>query len=526
LRELHGGSPEIVIAGNITGETSGNMEFQGTGQRGAIGAGGAFVVRVPATATVNPPEWGNVAFPFLGSSPGQNQNYIVTTITVGGIPIFDLLAGNIPTPSPSPSPTPTPTPTPTPSPTPEPSPTPPPTPSPTPTPEVSPTPEPIPTPGIDPTPTPEPIPTPGVDPTPVPTPTPEVSPTPEPIPTPGVDPTPTPEPIPTPGVSPTPEPTPTQGASPTPEPTPTQGADLTPTPPPSDAPYVFINHLYAGGSGNNNPVSHSFIELYNPTDTAIELDGYSLQVSNAASQEEQADWNVIPLNGYIQPDSSFLVVSTRGVSTLAGYRVISKWDLETDFEFSHQVFSAALVRDTERLPLSLDNEGDRIIDLVVAINNNIEPLFASPTFISNFNDVEPLFENPTRISNLQGVMRNNFQNTKNNSADFITIFYAELSGPEWRQIRPRFSGDGARGDEVICTHCVVSDCIPGDINGDGRITSLDATTLARYIVNPDGVDICAHSAYFFGVENIGVAHVTLVARWLVGHNVEPFQREL
>ena len=40
--------------------------------------------------------------------------------------------------------------------------------------------------------------------------------------------------------------------------------------------HILIHQVYGGGKNDGTPVSHSFIELYNPTDSAISLEGYSL----------------------------------------------------------------------------------------------------------------------------------------------------------------------------------------------------------------------------------------------------------
>ena len=61
-------------------------------------------------------------------------------------------------------------------------------------------------------------------------------------------------------------------------------------------------------------------------------------------------------------------------------------------------------------------------------------------------------------------------------------------------------------------------CIPGDINGDGRVTSADSTFLARSFINSDIV-ICRTAADFFGDGIINVDNLTQLARALVGHNV-------
>ncbi|MCL2224369.1 MAG: CotH kinase family protein [Defluviitaleaceae bacterium] len=74
-----------------------------------------------------------------------------------------------------------------------------------------------------------------------------------------------------------------------------------------------------------------------------------------------------------------------------------------------------------------------------------------------------------------------------------------------------------------CTFCIGA-CTLGDINGDGRITSADATWLARYITGQP-VQICMYAADFFGDGVLTPSHVVMLARALAGHNVTLDRRE-
>jgi len=59
--------------------------------------------------------------------------------------------------------------------------------------------------------------------------------------------------------------------------------------------------------------------------------------------------------------------------------------------------------------------------------------------------------------------------------------------------------------------------------GDGRVTSADATMIARYIVgqfdNTDVLPICRIAADINGDGIVDVSDITLLSRWLAGHNV-------
>jgi uncharacterized repeat protein (TIGR02543 family) len=62
----------------------------------------------------------------------------------------------------------------------------------------------------------------------------------------------------------------------------------------------------------------------------------------------------------------------------------------------------------------------------------------------------------------------------------------------------------------------------GDMDGDGRITSADATVIAKWLVtDPEhrDPDFCQLTADISGTGYVSIADVILLARWLVGLNV-------
>lgn len=68
---------------------------------------------------------------------------------------------------------------------------------------------------------------------------------------------------------------------------------------------LVINELYARGGSANQPYTHKFIELYNPTDEEISLDGRSLQYRAAGG--EAASTTTLALTGCVGPGGYFLV---------------------------------------------------------------------------------------------------------------------------------------------------------------------------------------------------------------------------
>jgi hypothetical protein len=120
---------------------------------------------------------------------------------------------------------------------------------------------------------------------------------------------------------------------------------LTPLPALSDAgryKALIINKVYGGGPGrdtNDTPCSHSFIELYNSSDSPINLAGLSLQYG-----EYLAPWKVLPLRGIVQPYSSFLI---RGARHSDPFRKstrlkIEDFDMSWDLNISDKGFSVYL----------------------------------------------------------------------------------------------------------------------------------------------------------------------------------------
>jgi len=58
----------------------------------------------------------------------------------------------------------------------------------------------------------------------------------------------------------------------------------------------------------------------------------------------------------------------------------------------------------------------------------------------------------------------------------------------------------------------------GNASRDGRITSADATAIARYLAGHN-VDICLLASDLNGDGYVCIADVILLARWLVGHDI-------
>jgi len=79
---------------------------------------------------------------------------------------------------------------------------------------------------------------------------------------------------------------------------------------------VIINEVYGGGGNNGAPLKNDFVELYNPGDTAVSLDGWSVQYTSAGRGFENAV-PPAPLTGTIPAKGTYLLQLAAGTGAAA-----------------------------------------------------------------------------------------------------------------------------------------------------------------------------------------------------------------
>ena len=107
--------------------------------------------------------------------------------------------------------------------------------------------------------------------------------------------------------------------------------------------HLIINQVYGNGDKTGAPVSHNFIEIYNPTEQVISLEGYSVEVSKDGN-----DGTEVELAGNIPAHTSYLV---RGKESADGngkcmliqadFAIIEYKDAEADFVVQYRPRSLA-----------------------------------------------------------------------------------------------------------------------------------------------------------------------------------------
>ena len=199
---------------------------------------------------------------------------------------------------------------------------------------------------------------------------------------------------------------------------------------------LLIFQAAAPNNNASNPITYSFVELYNAGDEGVPLTGYSLQWADG----DATSWNVINLSGVIQPSHSFLIqgkqTSTNTSPALnipAGYGDIN----DATLELSNRAFKVVLL--SNQTPLTgvanpfNTGSGSPVagyVDMLGATNDGV------------VNGYETTAK--TGLSRNTGIRRTSLTDTDNNANDFEAFHYGNGSAAEIAAKRPRNSKtDGA-----------------------------------------------------------------------------------
>ena len=179
--------------------------------------------------------------------------------------------------------------------------------------------------------------------------------------------------------------------------------------------HVMIHQVYGGGANDGTPVSHSFIELYNPTDMEIDLNGYSLGYLSNGKNGAAAEQVRVSLTGKIPAHTSYLVRCEAQDDSTPD---LVKCRIEVfDFEWTQTI-------DNKRYQMILYH-GNETED-AVSVNEGA---------------VEGLALPDGTISKQKSIRRIGFADTNINQADFETVDYRTASSDNY----PRSLADGAWG---------------------------------------------------------------------------------
>ncbi|MFZ1978912.1 MAG: lamin tail domain-containing protein [Bacteroidota bacterium] len=181
--------------------------------------------------------------------------------------------------------------------------------------------------------------------------------------------------------------------------------------------HVVISEIYGGGGNAKAPYKNDFIELHNPTSSAVNLDGWSVQYASAASSK----WNVTILDGSIAAHGFYLIQEASGGHDTTSLPVPDRID-----SINLSVTSGKIVLCTATIALADSNpEGAIIIDKVgYGTANGFEGIAAAPSPSSgNTKSIERKAQaNSTAATLAAGgadASSGNGYDTDNNSSDFV-----------------------------------------------------------------------------------------------------------
>lgn len=191
--------------------------------------------------------------------------------------------------------------------------------------------------------------------------------------------------------------------------------------------HIIINQYYGGGTKEDTgSVSHAFIELYNPTNDTVSLDGKSVQYVKDTSVQK------LDLTGEIPSKHSFLIrckLTNSGIPSLSLTDVAA--DMEWDQYIANKGVSILLMNNTELVSADASlAENQNVIDLIGSSGDKQEAV----TFFEGEVVVDQ--------SKQKSVRRILFSDTNNNKADCEIVDF-RIKGNLAKA--PKCKADGAWG---------------------------------------------------------------------------------
>ena len=195
-------------------------------------------------------------------------------------------------------------------------------------------------------------------------------------------------------------------------------------------------------SDADSSISHSFIELYNTGNAAVDLTNYSVWYAAGTTLPglQDSTWTKIDLSGasntIIQPKHSFLIRGPRFSENIG--LAVSEPDLDVPaMIISNRAFKVALMYNTESLSVENPfdvfdgNKSAGYVDMVGAVNT------AGSDYINGF-ETAPL----NGLRKHTGIRRSSMTDTDNNAVDFTAQHYGNIPPAEVLRNRPRNHADG------------------------------------------------------------------------------------
>ena len=185
--------------------------------------------------------------------------------------------------------------------------------------------------------------------------------------------------------------------------------------------HVIINQVY--GASNDGYADHSFIELYNPTNQNVNLNGWSVQYRSSASGNQASDWAVLKLTGVIEANGYYLI-RCGAVTKPSGSYQVPQGNQEWNVALHNKGVSVALLSNdtplTNAFAGNVTADGfalpDGFVDLAAVGGNDGTANQAPPVYEGAFASIQ---------SKKKAARRIGFADTDNNKADFEEVNYSK-----------------------------------------------------------------------------------------------------
>ncbi|NHN29312.1 choice-of-anchor I family protein [Paenibacillus agricola] len=217
-------------------------------------------------------------------------------------------------------------------------------------------------------------------------------------------------------------------------------------------PHVMINQVFGTGAADPSVlVSHSFIELYNPTNQAVNLNGWSLHYAGQSNKTGPAgNWQQLNLTGTIPAHSSYLITGDATTATNPKIDLTGKANQTITGHLLNKGMMVVLTSNTGSIdnlyattPSNnlFTNKPQGYVDMLGTGSND------SGSTINSYETAFPTGSDEG-TSKKKSVRRKSFTDTDNNKADF-TQFDIEMASTSDIQLKkPRGSVDGPWGQTM------------------------------------------------------------------------------
>lgn len=185
--------------------------------------------------------------------------------------------------------------------------------------------------------------------------------------------------------------------------------------------HVVISEVYGGGGNSGATYKNDFIELYNPTASAVDLSGWSVQYASGTG----STWQVTILSGTIAPSGFYLVEEGQGSG---GTVDLPSPDNEGRITMSASSGKVALVRDTVSLTGSSPLPSSYVDLLGYGSANGYEGTGPAPS-LSNTESAERKAQSASTAASMasggEDAAFGNGCDTDDNTVDFVAQSYVD-----------------------------------------------------------------------------------------------------